>query len=308
MKYNEFLEQLGRETGLRVSPSGKLLSGSRQGYSITLTPFQKYQFQAFLSLSRAGQAADVDELRQLVKENKCLNVVNTKGYSVTFIFRSANGPAKALENTKQALDIVLNFLRERGYENCCQGCGAVTDTRGYMVSGGVQSLCPDCGMKIEAAAGQAQQEIAETHENVVAGVVGALLGSVLGGVVIILLGQLGYVAAVSGIVMAICTLKGYELLGKKSSVKGIVISCVIMLVMTYVADRLDWAIAVSQAFEVDVFTSFRAVPQLITEEIIESSDYYVSLFKVYAFLLVGAISQIVVYAKNMKAQNKVEML
>lgn len=60
---------------------------------------------------------------------------------------------------------------------------------------------------------QNQQAELGKKENVVAGVVGALLGSLLGVACIVLLGQLGYVAAVSGIVMAICTMKGYELLG-----------------------------------------------------------------------------------------------
>ena len=58
------------------------------------------------------------------------------------------------------------------------------------------------------------------------GIVGALIGSLIGAVVIVIVGQLGYVAAVSGLVMAICTLKGYEMLGKKLGTPGIIISCV----------------------------------------------------------------------------------
>lgn len=311
MKYSEFLEQLGRETGLRVSQSGKMLSGTRQGYGIVLLPWSgnnKYQFVISLSVCRGGQAPEEKELREVVKSSKQLLNCTVKNYAVNFSTRGAIRGAKALEGTQQALDAVLSFLRERGYENCCQSCGTVTDTAGHIVSGKVQLLCPDCGMNVEAAAEQAQQELAQTHESVIAGVVGALLGSLLGGVAIVLFSQLGYVSAFSGVIMAICTLKGYELLSKKASIKGIVISCVIMLVMTYVADRLDWAIIVAQAFEVDVFTAFRAVPALIAEDAIEASSYYSSLAMVYLFLLLGAVYQIVVYVKNMKAQNKVEKL
>ena len=57
--------------------------------------------------------------------------------------------------------------------------------------------------------------------------------------------QLGYVAAISGAIMAVCALKGYELLGGKLTKKGVIISVVIMIVMTYVGDRVDWAITVS---------------------------------------------------------------
>ena len=61
---------------------------------------------------------------------------------------------------------------------------------------------------------------------------------------VVLLGQLGYVAAVSGIVMAICTMKGYELLGGRFSTVGLVVSIVLMLGMTYVGYQLDWSVAV----------------------------------------------------------------
>lgn len=50
-------------------------------------------------------------------------------------------------------------------------------------------------------------------ENVVAGVVGAFLGTLLGVVCTVVIGQLGYVASVSGLIMAVGALKGYELLG-----------------------------------------------------------------------------------------------
>lgn len=46
-------------------------------------------------------------------------------------------------------------------------------------------------------------------ENVVAGVVGAFLGTLLGVVCTVVIGQLGYVASVSGLIMAVGALKGY---------------------------------------------------------------------------------------------------
>ena len=51
-------------------------------------------------------------------------------------------------------------------------------------------------------------------ENVPMGLLGALVGAALGGASIILLSQLGYIASISGVILAFCTLKGYQLLGK----------------------------------------------------------------------------------------------
>lgn len=92
--------------------------------------------------------------------------------------------------------------------------------------------------------------------------------------------------------MAVCALKGYELLGGKLTKKGIIISVVIMIIMTYVGDRLDWGIMIARELEVDVFYGYRLVPLLLSEEIIDATSYVGNLVLVYAFLLLGAIPTI----------------
>ena len=47
------------------------------------------------------------------------------------------------------------------------------------------------------------------RENVLAGIVGAFLGSLIGVACIVIVGQMGYVASICGLVMAVCSLKGY---------------------------------------------------------------------------------------------------
>ena len=51
-------------------------------------------------------------------------------------------------------------------------------------------------------------------ENMVLGILGAIVGALIGGASIIGLSQLGYIASISGLILAFCTLKGYELLSK----------------------------------------------------------------------------------------------
>ena len=166
---------------------------------------------------------------------------------------------------------------------------------------GVPSLlCDSCYQQLGHNQEQIQQESAGKPENVLAGVVGALLGCLLGVGCIVLLGQLGYVAALSGIVLAVCTLKGYELLGGRLSTKGIVIACVLMLAMTYVGYRLDWAITVAKYFEASLTDSYRAIPYLIDEEILDGGVYTGELIKLYAFTLIGAIPTIINSVKNWK--------
>lgn len=140
-----------------------------------------------------------------------------------------------------------------------------------------------------------EQETKAKQENVVAGIVGAFLGSLIGVVCAVVIGQLGYVASVSGLIMAVGALKGYELLGGSLSKKGAVISSVLVVVMTYLAHRLTFAIALTSAIGSGlsgIFVCFQAVPDLVKEGAIEGSAYWGNLAMLYLFTLVGAVPTI----------------
>ena len=167
------------------------------------------------------------------------------------------------------------------------------ETDPCIMTGVPSLLCDSCYQQLGHLQEQNQQAELGKTENVVAGTVGALLGSLLGVACIVLLGQLGYVAAVSGIVMAICTMKGYELLAGRFSTVGLVVSIVLMLGMTYVGYQLDWSVAVynelKDYYELSLLDCFRMIPEMLRQEIIDSSTYIGELVKLYAFTLLGAI-------------------
>lgn len=158
--------------------------------------------------------------------------------------------------------------------------------------------CKHCGSEVAEETGRCEScgfpvKPAEKRENVVTGSVGALIGAVIGALCIILLSQLGYIASVSGLVLAVCTLKGYELLGGKLSGKGIVICMLLMLITPYVADRIDWAIVIMQEwadYGVTFGEAFAAVPELLADGSIEMGAYIKTLLMIYGFALLGAFS------------------
>lgn len=151
--------------------------------------------------------------------------------------------------------------------------------------------CDFCGQAVQEQAPIVMDSVVipeEKKENMVTGIVGAFIGAMIGAAVIILLGQLGYVASISGFVLAVCTLKGYELLGRKLSGKGIIICLILIVVTPYFADRISWAIDVAQYFEVPFGRAFAAMPDLISEGYIEKSAYFTGLAMIYLFAALGA--------------------
>ena len=79
------------------------------------------------------------------------------------------------------------------------------------------------------------EPIAPQEENILAGIVGAFLFSLAGGIIWFLLYQIGFLAAISGVIGVVCAIKGYAIFGKRESVKGIIISTVIAFLVIVLA-------------------------------------------------------------------------
>lgn len=299
-KQSDFLTQTAQRLHLSVDERSGTLFGEQGGLKMIMMPSTVNRDYAALvfSLTRGGQEPDAAEMKTFAKGNKLVVNCVVRRNRVEFVLKATFGSVKKIDRLEQAAQEIVAFLRSRGYQSCCQGCGQAVEAEACVMAGAPSLLCDSCYRQL--GADQEQQEAAKKPENAVAGTVGALLGSILGVGCIVLLGQLGYVAALSGIVMAVCALKGYELLGGKLSTKGIVIGCVLMLVMTYVGYRLDWAITVAQYFEASLLDAYQAIPYLIDEEVIEGGAYMGSLLELYLFMLIGAVPTIMGSVKGRK--------
>lgn len=89
----------------------------------------------------------------------------------------------------------------------------------------------------------------QEKENVIAGIVGALLFAFAGGIVWFLLYQVNFLAGISGIVGVVCAIKGYEIFAKKQSVKGVVIAVVAAVLVIILAWYLCLSLDVYKAYQ-----------------------------------------------------------
>ncbi len=151
------------------------------------------------------------------------------------------------------------------------------------------------------------------HENVLAGIVGAFLFSLAGGALWFVLYMIGFIAAISGLVGAICAIKGYSVFAKKESVKGIVISVIISLIVMVIAwyfclaydiytVHLEWFEAGEIDFTYTFFESVRVAPFFLEDPAIRGA-YIKDLVLGLAFCVIGGGSYVVNKIKNAKAVN-----
>ena len=116
-------------------------------------------------------------------------------------------------------------------------------------------------------------------ENVAAGIVGAFLFSLVGGVLWFALYQVGYMASFSGFVGVVCAIKGYRWLAKKESVKGVVIAAVVALLVLVLAWYCCLAKDVYTEFYQPMYESFSAMGYAV-----EEPSFFRSLLEAYTFL------------------------
>ncbi|MGT2756861.1 hypothetical protein [Streptococcus ovuberis] len=179
-------------------------------------------------------------------------------------------------------------MTDHGFVAACEDTGQTSDLGIYTVSGAVRILSENAYTQYVKNLDTSEQLYGQSSENYILGTVGAFLGSLIGVALIVILGQLGFVAAFSGIVMGIATVKGYELLAKKFSKVAAVICLVIVVAMTYFANELDWALLVARVAEIDIITAFQGLSELKTLEYIDMTDYTTNLLMLFAFTLITA--------------------
>ena len=142
------------------------------------------------------------------------------------------------------------FLSDCGYVSSCALCPA-TRNLGYMVQDGqVLEVCGVCQSQLGASA----QPVTHAHNmsgSYLRGALGAVLGGIAGFVPWVLLGLIGYVAALSGLLMAYFSYMGYRLLHGKQASGMLLIIVAVLVVFTYAAVMLNEGIAEYRALAAD---------------------------------------------------------
>jgi len=157
-------------------------------------------------------------------------------------------------------------------------------------------------------------KITDTTENVAAGIVGAFLFSLAGGLMWFLLNLVGFFSAISGFIGVVLAIKGYRIFAKKESVKGVIIASVIAFLVLVIAWYFCFGKDIYDAFqqwfkdgEIDYTLSFSqslaAVPAFLTDPEVGPS-YIRNLLVGLGFALLGSIGTIITSIRNIKARNK----
>ena len=107
------------------------------------------------------------------------------------------------------------------------------------------------------------------QEKVLAGIVGAFLFSLIGGVLYFFIYQIGFIAGICGLVIVILASFGYQLFsGKKNSYKAIVVSVILLIVVLFIAEYISLSYAIYDEFKsigISFFDAVEATPEFLKD-------------------------------------------
>lgn len=173
------------------------------------------------------------------------------------------------EEDKKNLTVIASEIALKCVEcrisNCCSCCKNVLPLRAVSIDGTPALLCENCFTQgMNWASGQGGQK-----ENILLGLVGAIGGVLLGTVLWVVIGLVGFIAGIAGYAMVFCGMKGYEMLAKKLSRKGIVmciiLSCLMILGAEYISLGITIYKELKDMYYISLIDSLALVPAFLDE-------------------------------------------
>ncbi len=279
----KFADSLREQEGLSAARDGATFFGRRGEYSFLLLTEKN---ELVVSVVRGGAFPAKDDLDAFVRGRSELSGCKTDGTRIAFSLRPGATGKRYAEKIHELLPDLFLYLHENGYENCCEVSHVVGETVGAMVNGKGQLFAPALFDEVSRKLAQNEKMQQEIPENIGGGILGAVIGGLIGAAVIVLLGQLGYVAAISGVVLGYCTIGGYRRGAGRLSAAGIAVCVAVMLAAVYLGNRVDIAVTAAKEPGITFWQGFRWM-----HELVDTDAYVGNLAILYLFTALGAVPE-----------------
>ncbi|WP_293882981.1 hypothetical protein [Streptococcus sp. A12] len=279
--------QLATELGFQYDPETSSIYGENSGYFFLLRETDtKNVFTIAISVSRDDAEEAATQLHQMVKDSSVLKSISLNQYVTTFTVKAGMTKAKTNENVRQALTEILQFLQTNGFYTVCGYSGEKGLVGLYQIGDSLFLMNEDSFQELSTQLKIETDSYNSQKENVLLGTVGAFIGAIIGGAVTLFIARLGYVAFYAGFILGICVVKGYEILGKKFSKLGAVISSILLLVTIVLVHQFDYALEAVKQLGVDFSDGFDLINTLVLNG--EAPEkYFFNFFMLAVFTIIG---------------------
>lgn len=288
------LVQARNATGMQLKNQNTMLCGYYRGYAMVTNLNSKARcYDAVVWVVRPGEDMTTP-VNQWLGEYPAQHPFCTGGSCNGQMLVAHIAIDKKRDVTAQSLlsfyHDVTGWLAANGMVSVCEGCGS-GDTSLYNMAGRLHVVCPNCLEQMSQAARAEQKAV---PGNLPTGIAGAILFSLAGVALWVLVNRLGYVAAICGLVLMVCAFKGYEKFSGKLDTAGILVCVAVAILMGLVSQYVCIGLDIYEVFSdygVGLLECMRAVPGFLFDPELELlSAYLPDLLFGYLFMAVGSFS------------------
>lgn len=295
----KILNELKEEMQLNYAKKEGILTGFYRGYNISMGTLNKQSDISYINIPlKCPEWFSIEKinifLNDLKSRYKGISLACYEDYRIYLNYIPRGIGKNKTEIFSAIINEIMNFSIMNNLTTCCEVCGNNVEVAPILVNNVTTSCCVNCKLEINNSIAMNQQAQREKKSNIVGGIVGAFIGALIGSVVWIVIYQMGYIAAIGGLAIAVCNIKGYEMFGGKLDKKGIVITSIITIVAVYLAQHISLGLEIYDTYKLEGFTimnSMKSVPNFLESESI-SRVFFGDLAIGYFLTLVGSVSYI----------------
>ena len=140
------------------------------------------------------------------------------------------------------LEIIGKYLKDNNALEVCRHCKEVKKTFLVDNDSEISFYCNDCYKVVKKAANYKKEKYNKSKENILLGIIGAIIGTIPGIILWILFGFIGIEPGIAGIAITMGSAVFYKKFAHNIKIPGIIISTVVGLFMVLVAHEINCAI------------------------------------------------------------------
>lgn len=254
--------------GFTFEKTQNVAHGAYQGIKLLIVPMDaenQYQIQLYADVEKSAYKEGF--LTYLGTMNQYYPFVSNAGYNgsnMVSVYALSQGQEDK-GNLMAAISNLVSKCAEYGIHNCCAHCKNAVPLHAAAVDQAPLLLCDNCLSQVESRmSGQRVRK-----ENVFLGLIGAIAGVLLGSVLWIVIGELGFIAGIAGFAIVFAGMKGYEILGGRLSKFGIVLCVLLSLLSIVGAEFLTMAVAIyrelNKVYVISMGDAFGLIPELLKD-------------------------------------------
>lgn len=293
-----FMKELAAKFNLESN--GTQAWGLIEGYWFQITPpaygrnFLRVQTAVHLS-DEAGTSTLASGLADMVTSTPAISYNRNEG-TITLDRKMPFSGFKT-EDVESMLLQMVSIFRKAAAVPGCFNCNSERLDSFAMVNGMAMKLCAQCQADISQTITAQTQEYSETKNNFVRGILGAVIGALVGSIVWVVIGLLGYFAAIGGVAISFCSAKGYTMMKGKINIPSIIIICLICIAALVFAQFTTETIGVldeagKAGYQIGIGEAAQFTYDVILNEPEVTSGFVKNLLFGLLFLALGSYSTV----------------